>query len=451
MNIAIIDDQADIRYAVEKMLSNQGHTCYGFNGAEEDLIEGVDVFDIDLIILDMMLGENLMGIDVLQKIKDASYQIPTILITAYTTPSNLINASKSGIVDIIEKPFSTKDLLDVVDKYKKDDKKNKHFVFKDDKEEFIGSFETMKGVYSKIGIAAKSDISVSIFGETGTGKELVSKLIHKNSPKSTSPFVAINCANLSQEKFESQFYGEEGKEGYASIVRDGTLFLDEISELKPSIQSKLLRFLELKTYTPIGETKERRFDGRIICASLINPKELVEKQAFRNDLYHRISMLEIELPNLTQRKNDIKDLIYHFIKLANIELNAKIKNIDKDAIEFLKNYKFSGNIRELKNTIFKAVLIARNDNIILEDIKDTLQSEMKTQDFFMDEICMKLVNIYGIENSKNIFDDFEKGILKELTCRCQNISKLSKYIGISRNTLKAKIQKFKIQALTPLE
>jgi DNA-binding NtrC family response regulator len=451
MKIAIIDDQADIRYAVEKMLSNQGHTCYGFSGAEEDLIEGIDVFDIDLIILDMMLGENLTGIDVLQKIKDASYQIPTILITAYTTPSNLINASKSGIVDIIEKPFSTKDLLEVVDKYKKDDKKSKHFVFKDDKEEFIGSFETMKDVYSKIGIAAKSYISVSIFGETGTGKELVSKLIHKNSPKAASPFVAINCANVSEEKFESQFYGENDKKGYASLVGEGTLFLDEISELKPSIQSKLLRFLELKTYTPIGETKDRRFNGRIICASSINPKELVEKHTFRNDLYHRISMLEIELPNLTQRKNDIKDLIYHFIKLANLELNTNIKNIDKDAAEFLKSYKFSGNIRELKNSIFKAALIARNDKIILEDIKDILQSEVKTKDFSMDEICKKLVNIYGVENAKNILEDIEQGVLKELMSRCQNNSKLSIYLGISRNTLKAKIQKFKIQPLTPLK
>jgi DNA-binding NtrC family response regulator len=444
MKIAIIDDQADIRYAVEKMLSNKGHTCYGFSGIEEDLIEGIDVFDIDLIILDMMLGENLTGINVLQKIKDASYQIPTILITAYTTPSNLINASKSGIVDIIEKPFSTNDLLEVVNKYKKDDKKAKKFVFEDNNEEFIGSFETMKEVYSKIGIAAKSDISVSIFGETGTGKELVSKLIHKNSPKAASPFVAINCANLSQEKFESQFYGENGRKGYASMVGEGTLFLDEISELKPEIQSKLLRFLELKTYIPIGETKERRFDGRIICASSINPKELVEKQAFRNDLYHRISMLEIELPDLTKRKNDIKDLIYHFIKLANIELNTKIKNIDKNAVEFLKSYKFSGNIRELKNSIFKTALIARNDKIILEDIKTVLQPDTKTQDFSIDEICKNLVNIYGAENSKNIFEDVEKGILKELVDRCQNISKLAKYMGISRNTLKTKIQKFKI-------
>ncbi len=448
MNIAIIDDQADIRYAVEKMLSNKGHTCYGFNGGEEDLIEGIDVFDIDLIILDMMLGEDLTGIDVLQKIKGASYQIPTILITAYTTPSNLINASKAGIVDIIEKPFGTKDLLEVVDKYKKDDSKSKNFIFKDNNEEFIGSFETMKNIYSKIGIAAKSDISVSIFGETGTGKELISRLIHKNSSKARSSFVAINCANISKEKFESQFYGDNDKKGYADMVGDGTLFLDEISELDSAIQSKLLRFLELKTYTPIGQTRERKFNGRIICASLVNPKELVKKQIFRNDLYHRISMLEIELPNLTQRKNDVKDLIYHFIKLANMELDTKIKNIHKDAVEFLENYKFSGNIRELKNTIFKTVLIARNDKIILEDIKSTLQSEVKIQDFSINEICKKLVDIYGVENSKNMFNDIEKGILKELVSRCQNMTQLAKHMGISRNTLKAKIQKSKFQVFS---
>ncbi len=442
MNIAIIDDQADIRYAVEKMLSNKGHTCYGFRGNEEDLIEGIEVFDIDLIILDMMLEDSLIGLDVLEKIKDASYQIPTILITAYTTPSNLISAAKSGIVDIIEKPFGTNDLLEVVNKYKKDDKKEKPFLLKNNNEKFIGSFETMKRIYSKIGIAAKSDITVSIFGETGTGKELVAKLIHQNSIRSFHPFVTINCAVIPEEKFETLFFGENNQTGYANSVGEGTLFLDELSDLKPSLQSKLLRFLELRTFMLRG--KEVEFRGRIICACSSNPKELVEKKLFRNDLYHRISMLEIELPNLNERKEDIKELALHFIKLANIELHTTIKSINEDAVKFLKNYNFSGNIRELKNIIYKAILSARHDKITLEDIKSILYSFKKPLQFSIEDICKNIVNIYGVKNSKNIFEDIEKGILKELLSQCKNISALAKYMNISRNTLKSKIKKYGI-------
>ncbi len=444
MNIAIIDDQVDIRYAVEKMLSKKGHTCYGFSGSEEDLIEGIDVFDIDLIILDMMLENSLTGIDVLEKIKSASYQIPTILITAYTTPSNLISASKSGIIDIIEKPFSTNDILEIVKKYEKPDKKEKPLFLKNNNEEFIGSFETMKDTYSKIGIAAKSDITVSIFGETGTGKELVSRLIHQNSSRSSCPFVAINCATIPDGMFESIFYGHSNKIGYAGSVGDGTLLLDEISELKQEMQSKLLRFLELKTFTPLGELQEREFRGRVICSSLTNPKELVERKLFRNDLYHRISMLEIELSNLSERRKDIKDLIFHFIKLANAELNSKINSINEDAVEFLENYDFTGNIRELKNTIYKATLSARHDKIALDDIKIIVHSTNQNSKTAIEDICKNLVKIYGVENSKNIFEDIEKGILTELLKRCQNISQLAKYMGVSRNTLKSKMEKYDI-------
>jgi len=442
VNIAIIDDQADIRYAVEKMLSNKGHTCYGFCGDEEDLIEGIEVFDFDLIILDMMLEGSLTGLDVLDRIKSASYQIPTILITAYATASNLINAAKSGIVDIIEKPFGTEDLLKVVNKYNREDKKGKPFLFKDSNEEFIGSFETMKNIYNKIGIAAKSDVIVSVYGKSGTGKGLVAKLIHKNSTRSSNPFTRVNCTSISQEKFDALFFGSDDYEGYINSAGEGTLFLDEFSDLKPSLQGKLFRFLESGAFVFDGKRVELR--ARIICASSVNIKELVEKKLFRNDLYHKVSMLEIELPSLGKRREDIKDLIFHFIKLANMELKTNIKSIDKDAVKFLENYEFNGNIRELKNTIYKAILGARHENIMLEEIKNVLQTPNHDSQPTLESICKNVVNIYGVENSKNIFDDLEKGILEELLKRCHNISALAKYMDISRNTLKSKFKRYNI-------
>jgi len=442
VNIAIIDDQADIRYAVEKMLSNNGHTCYEFCGDEEDLIEGIEVFDIDLIILDMMLKDSLTGLDVLQRLKSASYQIPTILITGYATASNLINAAKSGIVDILEKPFGTEDLLNIVNKYKREAKKEKAFLFTDSNEEFIGSFKTMKNVYSKIGLASKSDIMVLIEGKSGTGKDLVAKLIHKNSARASNPFIAVNCAIISQENFETLFFGSEKNPGYIKSADNGTLVLDKLSDLELSLQDKLFNFLETGSYIYNGEKVELK--ARVISTSSKKIKELIEQKLFKSDLYHKVSMIEIELPSLEERQKDIKDLILHFIKLANIELKKSLKGIEQDAIEFLENYKFNENIRELKSIIYKAVLSARDENIMLYEIKSLLQNNNSKLQPTLENICKDIVNIYGIENSKNIFEDFEKCILKELTKRCHNISALAKYMNVSRNTLKSKLKKYGI-------
>jgi len=443
MNIVIIDDQADIRYAVEKMLSKKGHTCYGFCGNEEDLIEGIEVFDVDLIILDMMLEEPLTGLDVLERLKSASYNIPTILMTGYATASNIINATKFGIVDILEKPFSTTDILELVEKYQKKDQKEQQILLRDHNEEFIGSFETMKDVFKKIGIAAKSNISVLISGENGTGKGLVAKLIHQNSPRASKPFIVVDCTTISEENLETLFFGQYQNTGYIDSVEDGTLFLDGISNLKLSVQSELLHFLERGFFTK-GD-KKIEFKGRVICASSIHLKELTEKKLFRSDLYHKISTIEIRLPNLNERKKDIKDLVCHFIKLANKELQTKVKGVNEDAIKFFEDYNYSGNISELKNTIYRAMLSARYDNIALADVQNILKpasTHSKQED--LETICKNIVNSYGVENSKNIFEDIEKEILKELINRCDNISNLAKYMGISRNTLKSKIKKYEL-------
>jgi len=443
MNIAIIDDQADIRYAVDKMLSKYGHTCYEFSGKEEDLVEGIEVFHIDLIILDMMLEEPLTGLDILARLKNTSYSIPTILMTGYATASNIINAAKFGIIDILEKPFGTAEILKLVEKYQTKDKKSQSFVLNDNNEEFIGSFETMENVFKKIGITAKSNISVLILGENGTGKSLVAKLIHQNSLKSDKPFIIIDCSTINEKNFETLFCGEYKNTGYIHAVEDGTLFLDNISDLTVSVQSKLFFFLERGFF--IKGDKKVSFHGRILCSSSINLKELVEKNLFKSDFYHKIATLEIYLPNLNKRKKDIKELVYHFIKLANNELKTNVKEIDINGINFLENYTYRGNISELKNTIFRATLSARNNTIALADIQTILTpvTDYSEQED-LEAICKNIVNIYGVENSKDIFEDMEKGILKELTAKCNNISSLAKYMGISRNTLKAKIKKYRL-------
>lgn len=452
MNIAIIDDQEDIKYAVEKILKKDGHTCYGFKGNEDDLIDGLNVFEVELIILDMMLENGLSGIDIIEKIRKNSLNTPIIMITAYTTPSNMIKASKSGIIDIIQKPFSASDIIQTVNKY------NSKHIEKDSKtnnqeDEFIGSFETMKDIYKNIGLAAKNDSNVLIIGDTGTGKDLIAKLIHKNSLNSNEAFVAINCSTIPENLFEKLMYGKvenfsknqkDPHIGHIQKVGFGTLFLDEISELDPNLQVKLLRFLETKSFYPLGSANEIKFQGRIICATSRKKDELENSNIFRSDLYYRISSFEIMVPNLKNRKDDIKELVLHFIKLFCENLKIKPKNIEENAILFLKEYEFKGNVRELKNIIYKTILNSRNEIISIDDIKNNISSKDNEKSEIFNKITEDLIHIYGIENSNLIFEDFEKHMIKELLNKNNNITKISEYLGITRNTLKSKIKKYSL-------
>lgn len=452
MNIAIIDDQEDIKYAVEKILKKDGHTCYGFSGNEDDLIDGLNVFEVELIILDMMLKNGLSGIDIIEKIRKNSLNTPIIMITAYTTPSNMIKASKSGIIDIIQKPFSASDIIQTVNKY------NSKHIEKDSKtnnqeDEFIGSFETMKDIYKNIGLAAKNDSNVLIIGDTGTGKDLIAKLIHKNSLNSNEAFVAINCSTIPENLFEKLMYGKvenfsknqkDPHIGHIQKVGLGTLFLDEISELDPNLQVKLLRFLETKSFYPLGSANEIKFQGRIICATSRKKDELENSNIFRSDLYYRISSFEIMVPNLKNRKDDIKELVLHFIKLFCENLKIKPKNIEENAILFLKEYEFKGNVRELKNIIYKAILNSRNKIISIDDIKNNISSKDNEKSEIFNKITEDLIHIYGIENSNLIFEDFEKHMIKKLLNKNNNITKISEYLGITRNTLKSKIKKYSL-------
>lgn len=453
MNIAIIDDQDDIKYAIEKILKKQGHTCYEFNGNEEDLIEGLNIFEVDLIILDMMLEENLTGLDVIHTIRNQDINTPIIMITAYTTPSNMIKASKAGIIDIIQKPFSANDIIQTVEKYIPNCPP-KTLYLNSGEEEFIGSFETMKEIYKNIGMAANNSSNVLIIGDTGTGKELIARLIHKNSTQAHEPFVAINCATIPENLFEKLMYGKvenfsknqnEAHLGYVQKVGFGTLFLDEISELHPNLQVKLLRFLETKSFYPLGSNQEIQFQGRIICASLKRQNELEQQGSFRSDLYYRISTFEIFVPTLHQRKDDIKALVLHFIKQICTSLNMPEKSIEDDSISFLKECQLKGNVRELKNIIYKSVLHSRNDIISKQDLNRNINKNYNDKKNLLKEVCKELSTQYSVENAQILFEDFEKEMLQTLLKECNNISQLSTHLGITRNTLKAKLKKYGIE------
>jgi len=277
MKIAVIDDQDEVRYSVSKTLKRAKYDTVLFDGLEHDIASQIKEENVNLLIVDIMLSEDFSGIDLIKNLRKSGVKLPVILMTAYTTPTNMIEASKIGIKDILQKPFTADELKNLVKKY---DKKNETYIKVKDKinEEFIGSFETMKNIYDKIGVAANNTLPVMILGDTGTGKELIAHLIHKNSQNSKSEILAINCASIPKELFESQLFGHEKGAftdarnlhiGFAEAVGEGTLFLDEIGEISTSLQRKLLRFLEEGTFKRVGGNKDIKFRGRIISATNI--------------------------------------------------------------------------------------------------------------------------------------------------------------------------------------
>lgn len=456
MNIAIIDDQQEIRYSLCKILQRQNHTTFQFNGEENALAKEIKEQGIELLIVDVMLGDHLTGIDLIKQFKKEGITLPIILMTAYTTPTNMIEASKIGIKDILQKPFDESQLLTLVNSHthisSKLNKEKK--LISQDHEKFVGSYETMKEIYHKIGVAANNDLCVLIYGETGTGKELIANLIHTNSERSEHPFVALNCASIPKELFESQLFGHEKGSftsadkqhiGFAEQTAEGTLFLDEIGELDLELQSKLLRFLETKTFRRVGGTKDIVFSGRVISATNVNLKKASEKGVFREDLYFRLSLLSITMPTLKERAKDIPVLCEHFIAKANKELKTNISAISKEALEKLQNHSWRGNIRELRNIIYSACLNARGDTIDANEIMilSTQNTHSPTEETLY-ALCQNHLNTHGIEKAKELETLFMKTYLHVSFLACPNISQLSNYLDVSRNTLKKQLREYGI-------
>jgi len=453
MKIAIIDDQQEIRYSVAKILQRNQHTPLQFNGEEFELPLIIEEQGVELLIVDVMLGDNLTGIDLIKQFKKAGLNLPIILMTAYTTPTNMIEASKIGIKDILQKPFDEAQLLELVGKYMHTSSKEKSAKkpIKQGEEAFVGSYETMKEIYKKIGIAANNDLSVLIYGETGTGKELIANLIHTNSTHSEHPFIAVNCASIPKELFESQLFGHEKGSftsadkqhiGFAELAGVGTLFLDEIGELDIELQSKLLRFLETKKFRRVGGSKELNFEGRIISATNANLKAHIQKSTFREDLYFRLSMLTITMPSLKERIQDIPILCEHFIAKANRDLKTTITSISEEALVKLARHHWRGNIRELRNTIYSACLNASDDMIKADDIKEFEETEDIQQQ--LHKFCLAYLQKEGVEKAHELEQTLQKTFLHVSFMLCPNITQLSTLLNISRNTLKKQLKEFGI-------
>lgn len=438
--VLVVDDDQGALYAIKRVLSQKGFSVFALPSPEgmEEYLKFCDV-----LIMDIKLYQR-SGVDVVEALRKKGVNIPVIFITAYTDAEEIVRAMKLGAVDVLRKPFSAEDLHKTVLKALGSELSIKSSY--EEEYKVVGVSKAMFEVFKQVGVASTNNLNVLITGETGVGKELIAKLIHTNSGRKGA-FVHVNCPSIPWDLFEAELFGyvkgaftgaSSDKKGKAELAQGGTLFMDEIGDLPYKLQAKILSFVEKKSFYPVGANKEVFVDTRLIFATNRDIKALVAEGKFREDLYHRISQIEIHIPPLRERKEDIKPLIEHFISLANKELGLNVSGISQDALKKALEYNWPGNVRELKNVVYKAVLLTKAGTITDLPIAEECRA-------FGELSLSKLLDIYlsskKEEELSNALEELELMLIKKLLEKYGgNKSKVAQLLGISRNTLNAKLK-----------
>lgn len=432
IKLLVVEDDVDFRKALVKALSQSGYSCDSV-GTLRECMEKIHKHAYDIILLDLKLPD-LSGVDALKMVKENT-EAKVIVITGYGDIKTAVEAMRSGASDFIQKPFNL-DILEIsikrAVKEKITEEENlalKGILKKDVAYTFDTKNEKFKQLLSLCKKYAKTDANILIVGETGTGKEVIARYIHGLSDRRDKPFLVVECTSIPSEIFESELFGHEKgaftgattkKEGLVEMARGGTLFLDEVGDIPYHLQSKLLRFIETKSFRRVGGLREITTDVRIISATNKDLKELIDKGLFRDDLFYRLSTLVVEVPPLRERKEDIPIL-------ANFFCSRWRKKIGEKAIKHLMEYDWKGNIRELKNTIERACILADGeyiDNYLL------INPESKKS---CEELFEELPDLRTLEAK----------YIAMLIERFGDLDKVSKILGCSKRTLYRKLKHLK--------
>jgi two-component system response regulator AtoC len=452
-SILIVDDDEVMQQTLSDVLKKKGYEIFsvgGGNGALSIIKKNI----IDLVLLDMRLPD-VDGIEVLKKVKELDTEILVIMMTAYSDVQTAVSAMKSGAYHYINKPFELEELKLLIEKglETKSLINEVRRLHRQQKEEFQNSHihgvsPQIQYVKELIGMISKTHkTSVLIQGESGTGKELAANAIHYDSKRGNKPLMKINCSAIPDSLLESELFGyEKGaftdakntKKGLFELADGGTVFLDEIGDMKPFLQSKILRVLENQTFMRVGGERELKVDVRIIAATNKNLEALVREGLFRKDLYYRLKVMVIEMPPLRDRVEDILLLSNLFIEENNREHNKNIRGFSEEAKKLLTQYHWPGNVRELKNVIERAMILTDQDFITHKQLPFELR---QTGGF---DRAMSTPELSEITDEMSL-DHVEKiHLTKVLKSLEWNKSKASKVLGISRATLRAKIRKYSL-------
>ena len=452
--ILVIDDEPTLRDSLEVALKTSGYDVLTARTGEEGL-ERFQKENPDLILLDHWLpGMN--GDEVLRRIKEEYPEIPTIIMTAQGSIEMAVNLMKMGAFDFLVKPFELDQVEDLIKKGLERIrlKKEVEWLRAQYQEKFrsggiIGVSQKMKEI---LGLAEKvapgSETTVLIEGETGTGKELLAEYVHFLSPRSSFPFIPVNCGAIPKDLFESELFGyergaftgalEKGKIGKVEAAEKGTLFLDEVGELPPTAQVKVLRVLDEKEYFKVGGVEKKRADVRIIAATNRDLESEVKKGNFRDDLYFRLNVVKLQIPPLRERKEDILPLFRFFISRFNEQFKKEFLQTSKEAEEKILSYSWTGNVRELRNAVERIVLLEKGDTILGKHLSFLAGKEGPSDETVR---FKPFIPPQGI-----ILDEVEKEyILEALRIKKGNKSEAAKMLGISRSALLYRAQKHGIK------
>jgi DNA-binding NtrC family response regulator len=445
-SILIVDDDVQMTVMLKKVLEKEGYDVEtALNG--QDALAKSAVGDLDLIISDIRMP-GMDGLEFLERIKGNHQDVPVVLMTAFGSIEAAVESMKKGAYHYIAKPFKTEQLLSVVEAALRERKLQlevaglrqeitKEFSFSN----IIGKSPVMQELFSLIRRVARTKSTVIIYGKSGTGKELVAKALHYNSPRADKTFVAFNCAAIPETLLETELFGHAkgaftdaryAKRGLFVEADGGTLFLDEIGDMPVSIQGKLLRAIQEREIRPVGATTDIKIDVRLVAATHHDLQQLLKEGKIREDLYFRLNVVPINLPELKDRKEDIPPLVRHFIKKYAVENNQKPLNVSRETMRILMEYSWPGNVRELENVLERAAILTEGPMIQPENLPEGLRSAPYASD---EEIPIS----FSLENLE------KKHIQDILNLTRGNQSEAAKILGIDRRTLYRKIKAYNLQ------
>ncbi len=438
ISILIVDDESSVRDSLYNWFIEDGYHVAVAEDAKSAL-KTLESESFDIVLADIKMP-GMDGLEMLSRIKAIRKETIVIMMTAFATVETAVQALKEGAFDYVTKPFDPDDLSHLIRNASKqislmeeNEILKEKVVSLENVEDLIGESKAMQKVLHEIESVAQSNASVIITGESGTGKELVARAIHANSPRKFFPLVSVHCGALSESLLESELFGHEkgaftgaiyNRKGRFEMADNGTIFLDEIATISPKMQVELLRVLESKSFVRVGGNKEIKSDFRVICATNRDLKTMVGNGAFREDLYYRLNVVNITVPPLRERTEDIPLLVQHFIKKYCTTMNRELMTIEPAAIKRLEEFPFPGNIRELENMIERAIVVGNGKKITLKDLPIS-KSEASP----------------AFES----LDDMEKNHVEQILAKYSwNISAASKALKVDRVTLYNKIKKYKL-------
>lgn len=437
-NLLVVDDEASIRESLAGWLEKDGYKVDTAASGAEALQKMAEKY-YDIALIDVKMPE-MDGLTLLKKLKEAGYETAVIIMTAYGAIEDAVTAMKLGAYDYLLKPFDLEEISLTINKLVEMQSLARENLILRDRVAKISRFENLIGqsppmlkLYEMIKDVAATDATVLITGETGTGKELVARAIHAQSPRRYGPFIAVNCGAFTEHLLESELFGHEKgaftdakytKKGRLELAHGGTLFLDEIGDISMKMQIDLLRVLETHEFTRVGGTIPIRSDFRVIAATHQDLEQAIAARTFRRDLYYRLNVFHIQVPPLRERREDIPLLAEHFLRRYAAETNKKIGGIHPEAMQMLLQYDWPGNVRELENIIERAVVLCKGSQIRKEDLPPLTKE--------------------GVPPAAGLsLEEMEKEHISRVLKSVEgNISRAAKILAINRTTLYHKLKKY---------